>query len=83
MHFPQKTTGSADYIIEESFPFPALKELTVCFWEKSTGLQTSVMSIVSYSKQLADEAFVLNMKDMSGRLEITVSIDKVVYVDYM
>ena len=61
VNFPQQTAGSTDYIIVELFPFPELKELTVRFWEQSTVPQSSVMSIVSYSKQLAEGAFVFNM----------------------
>ena len=76
--FPQETW--TDYVIMESFSFPELSSLTFCLWERSPTMQSSRMCIFRYSISGYDDALVIEMDEMSGKLDLTVRIDDERYV---
>lgn len=76
--FPQVTW--TDYVIMESFSFPELSSLTLCLWERSPTMQSSKMCIFRYSVSGYDDALVIEMDEMSGKLDLTVRIDDERYI---
>lgn len=72
--------NSTDYISMNSFSFPSLSSLTVCLWERSPTLQPLKMTVVRYSIAAQDDAFAMDMEEVSGRLVLNAKIDGVEYV---